>query len=159
MLKEFSLLLKVCAIFTAANFESKVLIKLGSVEWNHPKLGKRVVMRGWLRKDKRIGEGKKVKSRRKRLYIFRIRILLAYPSIYGSSEGPYRKYKELPPRSSLSEILLEMHIEHGTLGPFRLLVPMHPPLYPPIITGHVCEFSYIIQTRYNYGSSSWVDNK
>ena len=32
VLKEFSLLLEACAIFTAGNFESNVLVKLTSVE-------------------------------------------------------------------------------------------------------------------------------
>jgi len=48
-----------------------------------------------------------VESRRKRLYIFRVRILLAYLSIYGGREGLYRKYKELAQGSAFPKILPE----------------------------------------------------
>ncbi|CUS15097.1 unnamed protein product [Tuber aestivum] len=44
---------------------------------------------------------KEIEVKEERLHIFRIRILLVHPSIHGSTEGLYKKYKELPPRCSL----------------------------------------------------------
>lgn len=49
------------------------------------------------RKDRWVAEGETGKSGRKRLYILRICIFLAYLAIYGETEGLYRQYKELPP--------------------------------------------------------------
>ena len=69
-------------------------------------------MIGLLRKEGRVEEGTKVKTRKQELYILKIRVLLAL-SIYGRGAGLYRQYGGRYLTSRGTEILPEMHRNNG----------------------------------------------
>lgn len=97
-----------------------------------------------------------VKSRRKQPYILQIRILLTC-SIYGGTEGLYRRYKELPHASSLAEILPEVFIQRRSSGSLHAL---YYDQSSTLLSGHFGLFMrilYSILVGYTR-SSSVIDN-
>ena len=69
-----------------------------------------------------------MKTRKKELYILRIRILLAL-SIYSRRAGLYRQYKERDSTPKAAEMLPEMHKSNIIPAASGVSIPIIPPDY------------------------------